>query len=128
MRPEDFEDAAVAGERPHGLKFNAKIDVLESMGSEYYAYFVVEADRVSTSELDELAQDSGSADLGASHGGLQVVARLDAASKVRQGQELELSFDTAHLHLFDPDSGESLLGGSPPSTAAAPSAPAAPDS
>ena len=32
-------------------------------------YFVVEADRVSSSELDELAQDAGSAELGSTRGG-----------------------------------------------------------
>jgi multiple sugar transport system ATP-binding protein len=39
-----------------------------------------------------------------------VVARLAAESKVRQGQPAELWFDTAHLHVFDPGSGKSLLG------------------
>jgi multiple sugar transport system ATP-binding protein len=113
LRPEDFEDAAIAGERPGGLRFKTTIDVLESMGSEFYAYFVVQADRVSSSELDELARDAGSAELGSTRGGTQVVARLDADSRVRQGQEAELWFDAAHLHLFDPDSGASLLGKAP---------------
>jgi multiple sugar transport system ATP-binding protein len=113
LRPEDFEDAVIAGERPGGLRFKTTIDVLESMGSEFYAYFVVQADRVSTSELEELAQDAGSAELGASRGGTQVVARLDADSRVRQGQEAELWFDAAHLQLFDPDSGASLLAKAP---------------
>ena len=31
-----------------GITFTAKIDVLESMGSEFYAYFVVESERVSS--------------------------------------------------------------------------------
>ncbi|MDQ6608076.1 MAG: sn-glycerol-3-phosphate ABC transporter ATP-binding protein UgpC [Actinomycetota bacterium] len=109
LRPEDFEDASLVGERNHGIKFKTHIDVLESMGSEYYAYFVVESERVSSSELDELAQDTGAADLSSSHGGSQVVARLEAASKVKQGQDCELWYDTAHLHLFDPESGRSLL-------------------
>ena len=47
LRPEHFEDAALAGDRSEGHKFRAKIDVLESMGSEFYAYFVVEAEQVS---------------------------------------------------------------------------------
>ena len=45
MRPEHFEDAAVGG-RPHdGMRFKAKVDVVESMGSELYAYFDVEGAR-----------------------------------------------------------------------------------
>jgi multiple sugar transport system ATP-binding protein len=110
LRPEDFEDATLAGDRPGGLRFKAKIDVLESMGSEYYAYFGVESERVSSSELEELASEAGAADLPSAQGGAQVVARLEAASQVRQGQEAELTFDTAHLHLFDPESGKTLLG------------------
>ena len=44
MRPEHFEDAAIVADRSRGVTFKAKIDVLESMGSEFYAYFDVEAE------------------------------------------------------------------------------------
>ena len=112
LRPEHFEDASLVGDRSRGHTFKAKIDVLESMGAEYYAYFVLESERVSARELEELAQDAGGADLPhAPGGGSQVVARLDGASRVRQGEEAELWFNTAHLQLFDPESGRSLLGG-----------------
>jgi multiple sugar transport system ATP-binding protein len=109
LRPEDFEDASLVGDRSGGTTFRTRIDVLESMGAEYYAYFVVESERVSSSELEELAQDAGAADLPHSHEGSQVVARLDAASKVRKGEEIELWFNSWHLHLFDPETGRSLL-------------------
>ena len=79
------------------------------MGSEFYAYFNVESERVSSRELEELANDAGAADLPTQEGS-QVVARLDAASQARQGQEAELWFNTEHLHLFEPESGQSLLG------------------
>ena len=109
LRPEHFEDARLVADRSHGVTFRAEIDVLEAMGSEYYAYFVVEAERVSSSELEELAADAGGADAPRSYEGSQVVARLDAASGVRQGQEAELWFNADHLQLFDADSGHSLL-------------------
>ena len=87
LRPEHFEDAERGRRRrPRGHAFTAKIDVLESMGSEFYAYFVVESERVSASELEELAQDAGAADLPRSRDGSQVVARLDAASRVQAGR------------------------------------------
>jgi multiple sugar transport system ATP-binding protein len=111
LRPEHFEDARVVGDISRGTTFKTKIDVLESMGSEYYAYFVVEAERVSSKELEELAQDAGAADLPRSHEGSQVVARLSADSRVKQGEEAELWFDASHLQLFDPESGRSLLAG-----------------
>jgi multiple sugar transport system ATP-binding protein len=109
MRPEDFEDRSVVGDRSDGVTFKAKIDVLESMGSEFYAYFVVEAERVSSRELEELAHDAGAADLPTQEGS-QITARLAAESTVHQGQEAELWFNTEHIHLFDPESGQTLLG------------------
>ncbi len=127
LRPEDFEDASLVQDRSGGTTFKAKIDVLESMGSEFYAYFVVESERVSSRELEELAHDAGSADLPQQQEGSQVVARLEAASQVRQGQEAELWFNTEHLHLFDPETGKALLGsrdgrGAPASQAPSPAA------
>jgi multiple sugar transport system ATP-binding protein len=122
LRPEHFEDASLVSDRSQGHAFRAKIDVLESMGSEYYAYFVVEAERVSASELEELAKDAGAADLPHAHEGSQIVARLDAASLVQQGAEAELWFNTQHLQLFDPEGGQSLLavdGADRPARAAA---------
>ncbi len=109
LRPENFEDAAVVPDRSRGMTFKTKIDVLESMGSEFYAYITVASDRVSSTELEELAQDAGAADLPQSRDGSQVVARLSAESKVKQGEEVELWFDSTRLHLFDSDSGQSLL-------------------
>ena len=109
MRPEDFEDRSVVGERSDGITFKAKIDVLESMGSEFYAYFVVEAERVSSSELEELASDAGAGEMRTQEGS-QITARLAAESTVKQGQETELWFNTEHIHLFDPESGQTLLG------------------
>ncbi len=106
LRPEDFEDAALSSDKD-GVTFTAKIDLLESMGSEFYAYFEVETDHdVSSDQLNELAADAGAEDLGGDAN--QIVARLDADSKVEQGKEAELFFESAKLHLFDPDSGDSL--------------------
>jgi multiple sugar transport system ATP-binding protein len=111
LRPEDFEDASLVGNPGHGVTFRTKIEVLESMGSEYYAYFEVESERVSSAELEEIAQDAGAADLPHARAGSQVVARLSAESNVREGAEAELWFNSEHLHLFDLESGRSLLAG-----------------
>jgi multiple sugar transport system ATP-binding protein len=118
IRPEQFEDAQVEGDVPHRLRFRAKIDVVESMGSELFAYFDVKGEQIATSELAELAQDSGMEEL-PSHGeGQQVVARLDAASSARAGAEVELSLDTTGIKLFDPEGGRSLTAAKQPAAAA----------
>ena len=128
LRPEHFEDASVVSDRSKGHTFRARIDVLESMGSEYYAYFMVETEGVSSRELDELAQDAGGADIPQAQGGVQLVARLDAASRAQQGQEAELWIDTAKMQLFDPESGQSLsaTNGAAPTAQAVPATSGAP--
>ena len=85
IRPEHFEDASLIGDQA-GPKFEVKIELLESMGSELYAYFDIEAGGASSEQLDELAADTG-AEVGSSDADTtQVVARLDAASKAAQGR------------------------------------------
>jgi len=111
LRPEHFEDVRLVRDRTVGSSFKVKIDVLESMGSENYAYFDLESERVSSQELDELAQEAGAADVPHAGTRTHVVARLDAASSVKQGQPAELWFDSRRLQLFDPDGGRSLLAG-----------------
>ena len=116
MRPEHFEDAALVSPQAHGgATFTANIDVLESLGSEYYAYFDVESDQVSAQELKELAAESGATDLpGADARRVHMVARLSDGTAAQKGQPLELWFDPEHLQLFDPATGHSLLSADQP--------------
>ena len=109
VRPEHFEDSDVEPEKP-GLRFTAPVSVVESMGSELYAYFDVEHGGMESSDLSELAADSGLEDL-PKHGSSdvqQVVARLAAASRARPGEQANLVLDTRFIQLFDPSGGKSL--------------------
>jgi multiple sugar transport system ATP-binding protein len=115
IRPENFEDAALvpAAARDTGLTFRATIDVVESMGSDVFVYFTKEfAGDVSSAELKELAEDSGSADTGAS--GESITARLDTETTAREGQESELWADLRTMHIFNPETGANITldGGS----------------
>ena len=109
MRPEHFEDAGVAAERGiQGMKFKAKVEVVESMGSELYAYFDVKA-AAHSGELDDLAEDAGLSELPGQGGdSTHVVARLDATSSAAAGKEIELVLDTNGIKLFDPNGGNNL--------------------
>jgi multiple sugar transport system ATP-binding protein len=120
IRPENFEDAALvpAGDLRHGVTFVAPVDVIESMGSDVFAYFTLEGKVATSAELEELAVESGRAEIGASQD--QIVARLNAASKVVEG-DARLWADARSIHVFDLDTGANLtLGcrntpdGSPP--------------
>jgi multiple sugar transport system ATP-binding protein len=61
--------------------------------------------RLATGRLDPIpAAGTGDAPGGAD----QVVARLNPASRAREGQQLRLWFDPSKLHLFNPDNGAHL--------------------
>ncbi|WP_037316310.1 ABC transporter ATP-binding protein [Amycolatopsis orientalis] len=108
IRPEHFEDAALieASAREGGATFTAHVDVLESMGSEKFAHFSVEGEAASSSDLADLAADSGSSDVPGSES--QIVARLSAASSAAENQNVELWFDADKIKLFDGASGKNL--------------------
>ncbi|MGV9226146.1 ABC transporter ATP-binding protein [Streptomyces albogriseolus] len=106
LRPEAFEDASLARDTG-GPAVTVTVDVLESLGSDAYVHFTAEGGPVSTAELEELASDSGMADTGAG-GDQQIVARLDAATRAREGQPIELRVDLGKAHVFDPSTGTNL--------------------
>jgi multiple sugar transport system ATP-binding protein len=118
IRPEAFEDASLvpSDARGHGTTFRATIDVVESMGSDVFVHFSLD-DRLTgggalqASELEELARDSGRADTGAR--GDQIVARLDAATRIREGDQAELWADARKLHVFHAETGDNLTAAAP---------------
>jgi multiple sugar transport system ATP-binding protein len=106
IRPEDFEDAQLVGDKP-GHVFDAPISLTESMGSEIYAYFELEGEGAQSEELQELAADAGTMDVPGA-GDTRVVARLDPTSPVKAGQSTRLWMDTSKVHLFDAADGRNL--------------------
>ncbi|RIS81593.1 ABC transporter ATP-binding protein [Mycobacteroides abscessus] len=103
IRPEQFEDAALVDtyKRITGLTLTVNADVVESLGSDKYVHFTTEGGAAHSDELTELAQESEVAEN-------EFVARLSAASKVAEGQPIELNIDTGKLVIFDAESGENL--------------------
>jgi multiple sugar transport system ATP-binding protein len=115
IRPEHFEDATIvadATKAERGITFEAEIDMVESLGSDLYAYFHIESEGVQSDQLADLVgerlAETGAA--GRREGHEQIVARLEPTSKVKRREKAELWADTAKLHLFDPDSGERIGG------------------
>ncbi|WP_241385492.1 ABC transporter ATP-binding protein [Rhodococcus sp. CH91] len=105
IRPEHLEDADLLdpAQREAGVTFSAVVDVLESMGSDKFAYFTAEGPGVQSKDLDELAADSG-ADLSAD----SLVARLPVESKAAQGATVQLWFDPAKVAIFDQETGTNV--------------------
>jgi multiple sugar transport system ATP-binding protein len=112
LRPENFEDTEVIGDlrEERGVTFEAEIDLVESLGSDLFAYFHIESEGVQSDQLADIVEES-LAETGAGEiqeGREQIVARLDPTSKVKRRETAELWADTSKLHLFDPESGDSL--------------------
>jgi multiple sugar transport system ATP-binding protein len=109
IRPENFEDAELVGDRDApGATFTAPIDVIEWLGSELFAHFEVEGSAADT--LTDLAADLEKVAIGRSgEDRAEVVARLDVTSEAAEGSDQEIWIDSRAVHLFDPETGESLL-------------------
>jgi multiple sugar transport system ATP-binding protein len=115
IRPENFEDAAIVQDSvktERGLVFEAEIDLVESLGSDLYAYFHIDSEGVQSDQLADLVgerlAETGAA--GLREGKEQIVARLEPTSRVKRREKAQLWADTSKLHLFDPDSGERISG------------------
>ncbi|MCD5418959.1 sn-glycerol-3-phosphate ABC transporter ATP-binding protein UgpC [Rhodococcus pyridinivorans] len=105
IRPEHFEDTDLLDptQRETGVTFSAEVDVLESMGSDKFAYFTAEGPGVHSKDLDELAADAG-ADMSAE----SLVARLSVESQATKGGTVQLWFDRAKIALFDQETGANV--------------------
>src|SRR4051812_33450620 len=57
IRPEHFEDATVKGDRAPGSTFKARVDVVEWLGNETYAYIPFEAPPEVEAQLQQLERD-----------------------------------------------------------------------
>ncbi|GAA1316413.1 ABC transporter ATP-binding protein [Pseudonocardia xinjiangensis] len=112
IRPEHFEDASLVEDhqRARGSVFTAQVDVLESMGSDKFAYFSMEGEQAMSADLADLAADAGTADVPGGDSGT-LVTRLSATSGVREGVRAEVWVDTGKIQVFDPSSGKNLTAG-----------------
>jgi multiple sugar transport system ATP-binding protein len=108
IRPESFEDAAFA---PAGSPtLDVSVTVLEELGSDAYAFFHVDAPRVSSEILEAAEHDSS---LIVEERAL-FTARVDPRTAARIGASLRLAVDPARFHFFDPQTGASLLAAEAP--------------
>jgi len=110
VRPEDLEDAAVAGGAPDDRKLAATVDIREDMGSEVFVHFGVGGPAV---RGEDVAAAVGEEALEATmeqarKRGSLWVGRLDRESRAREGDRVELVVSTTRLHFFDPETGRGI--------------------
>jgi multiple sugar transport system ATP-binding protein len=113
VRPESFEDATLAGERPGLVSLTATVDVLESTGSDVYAHLSLNGHERGAEEplLRELAQATASEDPEVALATKsELVARVGVATSLAEGEQGRLWIDARRIHLFDPATGQRLSG------------------
>jgi multiple sugar transport system ATP-binding protein len=108
IRPESFEDAALVP--PGRPTVDAKLRVLEDLGSDAHALFAVDAPAITAESLE--AEASAEANLLLPDAQSLFTARLDPRTSGRAGGHLQLAIDPERFHFFDPVTGDSLLPGS----------------
>jgi multiple sugar transport system ATP-binding protein len=116
IRPQEFEDAAVAGDAPQDCSVRVKLDLVEAIGTETLVHFNMRAPLAITEDMRELAQDAGHDDISqleekAKGERNEFTAQLNPHSKVREGEEAELVIDTERIHFFDPDNSQGIYNG-----------------
>ena len=97
LRPEEFEDARLHQDGSRTI-VPAEIEVIEQLGPETFAYFRVEG-------LDVVEIGDRPVELAGA-----LSARLDPRTSAAPGEQLDLAVNVGGLHLFDLESGESLIG------------------
>ncbi|HEY0803887.1 MAG TPA: ATP-binding cassette domain-containing protein, partial [Pseudonocardiaceae bacterium] len=109
IRPEDMEDAEIAGERD-GFLLRSVADLVEAMGSDVLVHFPVEARPAATEDTRELADEGSMLALpdAEKEGLTTLVGRFSPRTRVFEGQPVTVAVDTARLHFFDPATGSSI--------------------
>ncbi|MCL1871560.1 MAG: sn-glycerol-3-phosphate ABC transporter ATP-binding protein UgpC [Promicromonosporaceae bacterium] len=103
LRPEHLKDASLGGLPAGAVRFTATVDQTEWLGNEQYAYIPFEADSAVSAKLAELDRETDGERMRT-----QMVVNLDARSRVLEGDEAQLAFDPAQMHVFDPSTNECL--------------------
>jgi len=106
IRPEDLEDAQLAGGAPDGRRLSAVVDIREDMGSEVFAHFAVSGKPVRGEDV-RAAVGEEAAEVAEVKGNVWI-ARLDRDTKAEESGKLDLLVDTGRLHFFDPETGNAI--------------------
>ena len=109
IRPEDLEDAELAGDGQPDRTLRGEVRLREALGSEIMVHFEIDAPPALTDDVRELAKDAGdeAAAQGATavNGKTLLIGRFGSRSRVREGDVAPVAVDTRSLHFFDPETG-----------------------
>ena len=104
IRPEDVEDASLVSGSPDGARFSAVVDVREDMGAEVFLHLPSPAPSVLSAEVKEALEAAAEEE----ERRQTFVARVDRATRAKEGERIELVVDSKHLHFFDLETGAGI--------------------
>jgi multiple sugar transport system ATP-binding protein len=109
IRPEDLEDAAIAG-GGNGGRMGAVVDIREDLGSEVLVHFGIGAPPVRGEDVAAAVGEEAieATAVQAREKGNLFVARLDRETRASEREPIELAVNTRRLHFFDPESGKGI--------------------
>jgi multiple sugar transport system ATP-binding protein len=103
IRPEDFEDAALADGVPESQRITSHVSLLEALGSEIMVHFRLDAPTVDSGDPDAVEEKAGT-------GTANAVGRFSPRSRVRMGETVEIAVSTENLHFFDAATHQAIDG------------------
>jgi multiple sugar transport system ATP-binding protein len=125
IRPEDLEDAELAGDvngdevgGTDDRRLPIEVRLREALGSEIIVHAQLTAPPAVTDAVRELAADAGVHELDAGQVETTIVGRLSPRSRVAEGEPAEVVVDTRALHFFDPETGLGIYDETPTGGAA----------
>jgi multiple sugar transport system ATP-binding protein len=95
IRPEDYQDAALAPDVPNDARITSKATLIEALGSEIMVHFRIDATPVDSGDPDAI-EETMSIDTA------NAVGRFDPRSTVKLGETIEVAVSTENTHFFDP--------------------------
>jgi multiple sugar transport system ATP-binding protein len=111
IRPEDLEDVGMTENVRGAATLEVKPQVIESVGSAKYVYFALDRGLTArTPSIDMVGRigwdDEASKEL--------LVARVSPGSEAQRGHTVRLVLEPSKVHLFDPETEETILRGEAP--------------
>jgi multiple sugar transport system ATP-binding protein len=94
IRPEDFEDAALAGNVRDGSTLKSDVQLIEALGSEIMVHFQLDTPRVDSGDPDAVEEAGVTAN---------TVGRFHPRSRARIGEPVTIAVSTENMHFFDRD-------------------------
>jgi multiple sugar transport system ATP-binding protein len=110
IRPEDLEDAELAAEVSNERLLSAPVDIREDLGSEVLVHVGVGAPPVRSADVAAAvgAEALEAIEEQAKERGSLFVARLDRATRARDGERIDLLVRTDRMRFFDPETGRGI--------------------